>query len=147
MKRWIVVVAVVVCGCKKDGAPSASLASPGAPKSTAELDALWAKAPEGAVGGLVVSPRAITMLEHGWHDLHGFLKTFPAFAPAEAEMAAGLASAGLSPDFAIADLGLAPGKGLAVFVVNNDDDGVVLLPVADRDKFLAKTQATKGADR
>src|SRR5438309_11556171 len=142
MMRWIVVVALL-CGCKKDGVPASG---PG-PASTAELDALWAKAPAGAVGGLVVSPRALAMFEHAWRDVHGFLKSFPAFAPAEAEMAAGLAEIGLSPDFVLADLGLAPGKGLALFVVNNGEDSVVLLPVVDRDKFLAKTKGTKGSDR
>jgi hypothetical protein len=147
MKR-LLVVAIALGGCKKDkAAPAAegAIPSPSAPASTAELDALWAKAPDGAIGGFVMSPRAIGMLEHGWHDLHAFLKTFDAFAPAEQGMAAELGKVGLSTDFAISDLGLAPGKGLAVFAVHDGKDGVMLLPVADRDKFLATVKGTKGA--
>src|SRR5258706_11743270 len=116
MKRWIVLVALV-CGCKKDSGPSSSLApvpSPAAPQSTAELDALWAKAPEGAIGGFVMSPRAVTMTEHAWQDVHAFLKTMPAFP--EQELVRQLAKAGLAPDFTLKDLGLAPGKGMAMFM-------------------------------
>jgi type IV pilus assembly protein PilA len=144
MKRTLVVLALVA-GCHKDRSTSqAPLPSPTAPASTSEQDALWAKAPEGAVGGLVMSSRAITLFEHGWHDVHAFLKSFPAFAPAEQEMTAELAKVGLSPDFTAADLGLAPGKGFALFVVG--DEPVMLLPVGDRDKFLAKVKGTKGTD-
>src|SRR5215831_3438454 len=144
MKRTLFVLALVA-GCHKDRSTSqAPLPSPTAPASTSEQDALWAKAPEGAVGGLVMSSRAITMFEHGWHDVHAFLKSFPAFAPAEQEMTAELAKVGLSPDFTAADLGLAPGKGFALFVVG--DEPVMLLPVGDRDKFLSKVKGTKGTD-
>src|SRR4051812_36131235 len=150
MKRWIVLVALV-CGCKKDSGPSSSsslapVPSPAAPKSTADLDALWAKAPEGAIGGLVILPRAIGMTEHAWHGVHAFLKSMPAFAPAEAEMTKELAKMGLPPDFGLADLGLAPGKGFAVFAAHDGKDGVLLVPVADRDKFLAIAEGKKGAD-
>src|SRR6516164_8087267 len=144
MKRWLVVVALVAA-CKKDSTPSVSQAaipSPGAPASTAELDALWAKAPAGAIGGFVVSPRALTMLEHGWTDVHAFLKQVPQFAPAEAEMGKELAKIGLSTDFTLADFGLAPGKGFAVFFVPSGG-GVMLLPVVDRAKFEAKTKDGK----
>jgi type II secretory pathway pseudopilin PulG len=150
MKSWIVVVALV-CGCKKDSGPTSTsslppVPSPTAPKSTAELDALWAKAPAGAIGGVVISPRAIGMTEHAWHDVHTFLKTLPAFAPAEAEMTKELLKAGLSPDVTFADIGLAPGKGFAMFATNDGADGVWLLSVSDRDKFLDKAKGTKGAD-
>ncbi len=144
MKRTLVVLALVA-GCHKDRSTSqAPVPSPSAPASTAEQDALWAKAPEGAIGGLVISSRAIGMIEHGWHDLHAFLKTFPAFAVPDQQMTAELAKVGLSPDFTAADLGLAPGKGFAMFVVG--DEPVMLLPVGDRDKFLAKVKGTKGTD-
>ena len=144
MKRALLLLALVAC--KKDGssASHASIPSPGTPTSTAELDALWAKAPGGALGGFVMSPRAITMIDHGWHDVLGFLRTFPQFAPAEAEMTANLAKVGLTPDFTLADVGLAPGKGIALFVV--DKDQVLLLPVADRDKFVAKVKGKRGSD-
>lgn len=145
MKRWLVVVAVVGA-CKKDGAtPVASTPSPSGPQSTAEVDALWAMAPAGAIGGMVASPRAVAMLEHGWQDVHSFAKTLPAFAPAESELAKSLGEIGLTTEMKLADLGLAPGKGFAYFFVSNDD-GVVLLSLADRDKFLGVVKGTKGAD-
>src|SRR5438094_3022130 len=103
MLRTLALVALVY-GCHKDRSSSSPpTASPGAPASTAEQDALWAKAPEGAMGGVVVSSRAIAMTEHAWRDVHAFLKTFPAFAPAEQDMVAELAKVGLSSDFAFAD--------------------------------------------
>jgi type II secretory pathway pseudopilin PulG len=146
MKRSLVVLALVG-GCHKDRAPSqAAIPSPGAPASTAEQDALWAKAPEGAIGGIVASGRAMTMGEHAWHDLHAFMKTFPEFAPAEQEMTAHLAKVGLASDFTLADVGLAPDKGFALFVLGDASDVVGLLPVVDRDKFLAKVKGTKGDD-
>jgi type II secretory pathway pseudopilin PulG len=146
MKRSLVVLALVG-GCHKERAPSqAPVASPGAPASTAEQDALWAKAPEGAMGGMVASSRAIAMSENAWTDIHAFLKTFPAFAPAEKEMADALAEHKLATDFKLSDLGLAPGKGFALFVVDGGSDAVVLLPVADRDKFVSMMKGKKGDD-
>jgi len=144
MKRALLIVALVAC--KKDGAtaPHGTLTSPGAPASTAELDALWAKAPEGAVGGMVMSSRAIAMLDHGWHDVYALLKTFPQFAQADAEMTANLAKVGLTPAFTLTDLGLAAGKGVAMF--GTPTDQVLLLPVADRDKFVALVKGKRGGD-
>ena len=146
MKSSRALLLLALIGCKKDGAnvPHGALASPGSPASTAEVDALWAKAPAGAVGGLVVSPRAITMIDHGWHDVLAFMRTFPQFAPAEAEAEASLAKVGLTMDFTLGDVGLAPGKGFAVFAV--DKDQVLLIPVADRDKFVAKMKGKRGGE-
>ena len=136
------VVIAALCGCHKDAAP---LAEPHAPASTAELDALWAKEPAGATIGVVVSPRGLTMLEHAWHDVHGFLKSSPAFAPVEQEMASALADEKLTTDLTLASLGLAPGKGFAFFL-DAHQHGVALLPVVDRDRFLAVMHGTKGPD-
>jgi hypothetical protein len=145
MKRWLILLALV-CSCKKHGGSVASVPSPSGPKSTAELDALWAEAPEGAVGGFVMSPRAVGMTEHAWKDLHAYFKTVPELAPTEAKAVKHLGELGLTTDLPLADLGLAPGKGFALFAVHGGSDAVVLLPVADRDKFLAKVKGTKGTD-
>jgi hypothetical protein len=141
MKRTLVVLAVIA-GCHKD---SPATSSSGWVASTFEQDALWAKAPAGAVAGVVASSRAVGMIEHGWRDLHGFMKSFPAFAPMEAEMEAGLAEIGLTGDFSLADLGLTADKGFAAFIVGEGKADVVLLvPVADRDKFVKISKGTRG---
>ena len=141
MNRALVVL-VLVAGCHKESS------APAAPPSTAAQDALWAKAPAGAVVGIVASPRAVAMIEHGWHDLHAFMKSFPAFAPAEAQIAAGLGRLGLSPDAALADVGMSHDKGFAMFVVGTHDhtDVVLLLPVADRTKLVAVAKGSQGRD-
>ena len=141
MKRALVILALFA-GCHRESS------GPGAPPSTAVQDGLWAKAPAGAVIGVVASPRAVAMFEHGWHDLHAFMKSFPAFAPAEAEMTAGLGSLGLTPDAALADVGLTHDKGFAVFLLGKGEhmEAVLLLPVADRDKFVTISKGTKGQD-
>jgi hypothetical protein len=141
MKRWMAVL-VVVCGCQKD--PGRRPAPRPSPVPTHELDALWAKAPAGATIGVVVSPRGIAMLEHAWTDVHGYLKTFPEFAPAEHEMATDFAEDGLTTDLTLSALGLAPGKGFAVFV--KGEHVLMLIPVADRDRFVKISEGTRGAD-
>ena len=141
--RWLV-IAVALAACHKD---KTSSSSPGAPVSTAELDALWAKAPDKTMVGIVVSPRGITMMDHAWRDVHAFLKSIPEFAPAEQEMTAELGKLGLASDFQLADVGLGPAKGGAMFVDADDAHHLyTIIPVVDRDKFLAKAKGTKGTD-
>lgn len=148
MQRWLAIVAIAG-GCHKQSAPAPAPApgpGPTAPASTAELDALWAKAPDGAMVGIVASPRAIGMAEHAWHDVHAFLKSLPDFAPAEQAMTEELAKHGLAPDFAFADLGLGPAKGGAFFAVDDGRGMIAIVPLVDRDKLLATLKGTKGAD-
>ncbi|MGE5187000.1 MAG: hypothetical protein ACM31C_33345 [Acidobacteriota bacterium] len=146
MHRWLV-ICLALAACHKDKSSSSSPTSgPGAPASTAELDALWAKAPDNAMVGFVASPRAIEMMEHAWHDVHAFLKTIPQFAPVDQEMTAELAKIGLAPDFTFADVGIGPAKGGAVFVADDGKAMFAIIPVVDRDKFVAKAKGTKGAD-
>ncbi len=151
MHRWLVTglaLALAVVACKKDKSSSSSstTSGPSAPASTAELDALWAKAPDNAMIGIVASPRAIAMMDHAWHDMHAFLKAIPQFAPVEQEMTAELAKVGLAPDFTFADVGIGPAKGGAVFVADDGKAMFAIIPVVDRDKFVAKAKGTKGAD-
>ena len=121
-------VLLALVACHHDGA------GPAAPVSTADQDGLWKLAPEGAVFGMVVSPRGVAMLDHAWADVRGFMATEP-------ELAGTLAKLGKDPS--LAGFGLTATKGGAVFMTASDD-GVLIVPIGDRDAFLAAVHGTKG---
>ena len=126
---WIaVVIAVVGFGCKKDSP------SPGAPASTAEIDALWKLAPEGVTFGMVLSPRGMTMVEHAYGDVMKFLAATPDLAPQLAQMHAALTKAIGAGDLSWQALGISPQKGAAVFALPGKK-GIVLVSVSDRAKL------------
>jgi len=135
MRRLLVAI-VMISGCHKDARTVTS------PK---EADALWALTPEGAQLGIVATPRALAMLEHGWADVHAFVDKAPDLAPIAKAMDAQLAELTGAPDFKLADYGLTSEKGGAVFVIG-PEQVVMVVPLADRDKFLAKAGGTKGTD-
>jgi Tfp pilus assembly protein PilE len=128
---WIALVVAVV-GCKKESA--SPTASPGAPASTAEVDALWKLAPEGANFGMVVSPRGMTLVEHAWGDVMKFLEATPDLAPQLAEMRAELTKQIGAGEFSWQALGVSTQKGAAVFALAGHK-GVVLVSVADQAKL------------
>ena len=129
--RWIAAL-LVVAGCHREAA-----------RSSAEADALWALAPDGTTVGFVATPRAITMTEHALQDIRKFLAAAPELAPLKEELDQALADAKLGSG-TLADLGMAPGKGMATFAAG--DDQISILPVVDRDKFVAFAKGTKGSD-
>lgn len=133
--RRLLVAFLVISGCHKD----ARTASP------KDADALWALTPEGAQLGIVITPRGLAMVEHGWADLHAFVDKAPDLKPVAQLMDQQLAQLTGAPDFKLADYGLTSEKGGAVFVVG-PQQVVMVVPLADRDKFLAKTHGTKGTD-
>ena len=139
-----VAIGLLAVGCKKSS-PAGDVASAGAPASTADADALWAMAPEGATVGVVASPRAIGMAEHAWLDVRALLATAPELAPLDAMLGAQLTEALGKPDVTLADVGLTPAKGGAFFVTPGGG-GIAIVPVGDRDKFVAATHGTKGTD-
>ena len=116
--------------------------SPVAPSSSVAADALWALTPAGARGGLVASPRAVGVAEETFAMVRAVLDATPDLAPLKAELDGAIARAGGSTK--LADWGLARDKGAALFLLN--DGMVAILPVADRDKFLAKAGGTRGPD-
>lgn len=132
----LLVAIVLLSGCHKD---ARSVTSP------KEADALWALTPEGARLGIVATPRALAMLDHGWADVHAFVDKAPDLAPIAKAMDAQLAELTGAADFKLADYGLTSEKGGAVFVIG-PEQVVMVVPVADRDKFLAKAHGTKGTD-
>jgi hypothetical protein len=116
-------------GCKKDSSPS-----PTAPPSTAEVDALWKLAPEGANLGIVVSPRGMAMAEHAYGDVIKFLATTPDLAPQLARFHDSLNATIGASDFSWQALGVSTQKGAAVFALPHHK-GVVLVAVADQAKL------------
>lgn len=113
--------------------------SAGAPPPTVDQDALWKLAPDGTKLGIVISSRGIAMIEHAAADVHAFMAKAPELAPVVAKLDALLQGHSLD----LASYGLAPGKGAAAFFID-DNTGVVIVPIADRDKFLTAFHGTKG---
>jgi hypothetical protein len=134
MRRFVVAL-LVIGGCHK-------LPSSG---STTDADALWALAPAGTKAGIVITPRAARMIEHAWHDVHAFIKTAPELAPLTATLDSAVASLGAGPELDLGALGISTDRGAAVFYMGGDQ-GLLVVPVVDRDKFLAKVHGTKGSD-
>lgn len=133
MRRLLLAV-LTISACHK-ATPQAS------PK---DADALWALAPEGTRIGVVVTPRGLAMLEHGWHDVHAFVQKAPELAAAAHTLDDRLRALTGVPDLALADYGLTADKGAAYFGIG-PDQGMVIVPLADRDRFLAKVHGTKGS--
>lgn len=125
--RFALILAVLA-GCGRD--------TPAMPTT----DQLWALAPESARGGIVISARGVGMLERGYADVWKQLDTVPDLAPAKARVAEALAP--FAPAITLAEFGFTPSKGAALFMMK--DGMIAILPLADRDKFLAKVKGTKG---
>lgn len=144
--KWLFLLALAPFGCKRDSSSSAGDGvTPRAPTSTAETDALWAMAPEGASFGVVISPRAVGMAEHAWQDVRALFAVAPELAVPNSLLSSEISAVFGKPDINLADVGLTPQKGAAFFVLGNGG-GIAVVPVADRDKFLAATKGTKGTD-
>src|SRR5580704_5620316 len=125
-------ILLLIAGCHRDGGPAA-------PVSTADQDALWKLAPDGTVLGIVASPRALAMTEHAWGDVRAFMGATPELAPMLVKIGAVLGT----PDLSFASVGLSATKGGALFVLG-PETAVEIVPLGDRDKFLAAVHGMKG---
>ena len=143
MRTWLIVLALV-SACHKEGS-SGGPPAPAPPASPAGPDALWAMAPDGATLGVVVTPRAIAMADHALADIRAGLHAAPELAAMSAKVDAALTEAFGSPTGGFAAAGIAPAKGGAFFVTSSSET-VLIVPLGDRDKFLAKVHGTKGKD-
>ncbi|HEU0035675.1 MAG TPA: hypothetical protein VFQ53_33920 [Kofleriaceae bacterium] len=130
-------------------AASCSRDKPTGPATTA-TDAMWKYTPEAARGAIVISPRGMKLVENAWVDARAYLdQAGPELAPIKEQLDAILAPLG-GTKVMLADLGMAATKGAALFFVK--DGMIAILPVTDRDAFLAKVKGTKatapdGVDR
>ncbi|HEY5922209.1 MAG TPA: hypothetical protein VIV11_11085 [Kofleriaceae bacterium] len=140
----LVVAALLVAGCKKDKAAPPS-PSPKQPLSTAEQDTLWKLAPAGTLGGFVISSKGLASVEGGWLAIRKLFQSAPELMPIAAKLDAELTKELGTPNLTLAELGLAPGKGGAFFVVS-EDDVVVIVPIGDRAKFVKVAKGTQNQD-
>lgn len=119
--------------------------APKPPASTSEQDALWKFAPTGAMWGLVVSPHGIAMAERYMIANQALQAAWPEFGNAFRDFEDNLRRRVGTPHPTLAELGLTRDRGFAAF--RTEDESLVLVaPVADRDRFVARLQGTKGAD-
>ena len=139
MKRSIAIAALALASCHH----GASTTTPAA--ATADTDALWALAPAGATAGVVVAPPGLAMIEGAWRDVRAYLRASPELAAGEEAIARALDHLGLPRDARLADLGISSDHGAALFVVGDGKQAIAILPLADRDRFLARTHGTRGA--
>ncbi|MDQ3341776.1 MAG: hypothetical protein M4D80_42050 [Myxococcota bacterium] len=146
MRVHLLLVALAICGCKKkasDKAPPTPSAP--TPTSTAELDALWALAPDQAVVGVVISPAGLARLEAGAVEINKLFAVAPELAPLKQQLDEGLQEVFGTTNPSLSAAGWSAQKGLALFATDGEKP-ILILPVADRDKFLAVAKGTKGSD-
>ncbi|HTL37508.1 MAG TPA: hypothetical protein VL326_30455 [Kofleriaceae bacterium] len=152
MRNWILVVAALslVAGCKKNKEADKAAPKPGegpaakGPASTGDQDALWALAPDGMAVGVVISPAGMAKIEAGGLELKKLLDS-PDLAMFKAKADAALEDALGTSNPSLSTAGLTSQKGLALFGPDKGE-AIVILPVADRDKFLAVVKGQKGKD-
>jgi hypothetical protein len=140
------VALAVVGACKKTTAVDKTQTppSPSAPATTAEQDALWALAPEGALGGMIVTPAALAKIERGMVSIDKLFATAPDLAPFKAKMEEAFQDVLGTKTLTLAAAGLTAKQGFAAFVV--EQEAILIVPVGDRDKFVSLLKGTKGAD-
>ncbi len=132
--RSLLCALLVVAGCEK-----AKHEDP-----TKQADALWALAPANMQLGIVVTPHGVGMLDHAWQDIHTFMRTAPELAPYSAKLDAMLTAGTGSTDLSLARAGLTAAKGAAIFMIDRKQ-GLFVVPLADRGKFLATVHGQKGS--
>lgn len=147
--RWLLVAMLLFASCKRSNSSAPPLPAqvpvPQPPASTAEQDALWRLAPDGADIGLVVSSRGLVSLESGFAAVKQLFHTSPELKSAALEVDVKLRKYVGTSVVTLANLGMSPGKGAAWFRLT-DGGEVGVLPVIDRTKFVAAMKGTHAAD-
>jgi hypothetical protein len=154
--RWILVVALALAAtaCKKDAAKpddkgkgsGAPVAAPATPMvaDVAAVDALWALAPPGAIGGEVITGKALVLVDKALSNMRGILSRTQGLEAAAAQLDV-VKKEIVGTANSYADAGLALEQGLAFFT-GGDKRTVLVLPVADRAKFVASRGGTTQGD-
>lgn len=110
-------------------------------RPTAANDQLWKLAPEGAKGGITLSPYAVGMLEDGTITVRELIAKTEELAPLRPQIDELLGPLGGS-NIKLADLKLTRDKGAAVFFGDAGKLTAIVLPIADRKEFLARVNGT-----
>lgn len=145
--RALILVAILAGGCKKKeqpGPPLEAAASPRAPSATNEQDALWSLAPKGTTIGIVASARGVAQFERGMVAIINLVKSASELQSVQHDLESGLKQTFGIASPTLAKLGLSPDRGFALFIASGVE--VVVLPVADRDKYLEMWHGTRGKD-
>jgi len=107
----------------------------------ADCDALWDLAPKGTEVGIVASPRGLGLVLDAFGTFAQLTQT-PDFASLSPELDAITAALFGAPGASAADAGVSRDLGFAMFVTPG---GVIaVMPVSDRDKFVASKHGTRG---
>jgi hypothetical protein len=138
--RTYLIVLVAALGCKKS-APAPSTAPA---RTTAAADALWKLGPENAQLGIIVTPRALALIEGAGLRLQALVDRAPELAMVKGQLDALRQRLG-GPFTGLADLGLDTSRGLAWFI-DASGEPIVVLPIADRAKFAKVTGEDLGTD-
>ncbi|MEO8698889.1 MAG: hypothetical protein ABI867_02565, partial [Kofleriaceae bacterium] len=133
MYKWIPVALAALATSCDDGPPAG--------RPTISQDQLWGLAPEGAGGGIVASPHAIGMIEDGVLSLRSFMEKAGLEMDQLEEQIDGVLAPFGGHKATLAEMGLTRTKPGALFIA--PDGMVAVLPIADRDAFLAKANGTK----
>jgi hypothetical protein len=132
------VACVALFACKSDTPPKTPVVA--APRID-DADALWALAPPGTTVGNVVTPHGLVELERAFVRVRRQLAASPELADISALLEMTLHSR--LPHFEhLSDLGFTTARGLAMFTTH--DGGLFVMPVADRDKFIATFHGRRG---
>jgi hypothetical protein len=135
-KHMVVAALVILASC--DDSPTR--------RPTTANDLLWRVAPEDARGGIVISPYAVGMIEDATLVARDFLaKAGPELQPLQQYAAGLIEQLRAGGDARLADLGLARNKGAALFFGPDGKLATVVLPIADRDAFVARANGTRAA--
>jgi hypothetical protein len=149
---WVLAATAALSACKKDSGPDKVAPGGGgggaSPAVAAEADALWKLAPKNATVGAVITGAALVQVDRALAFANGLASKLPGGGEA-VEALQEMRAAILGTATSYADAGIALDKGMALFAtrIAKDPEGlIVVLPVGDREKFLATHGGTKEGD-
>jgi hypothetical protein len=142
--HWLVCLAIMGCN-KEPAAPGVEAPAAPAPAPSAEQDALWQLAPDGAQLGIVGSPRGLAMLERGAIAIDAMFAAAPDLAPMHRKVLEAWTRATGSSTLGLAALGFSANQGFALFG-SEAGHAAFVLPVVDRNRFVALLHGHRDGD-
>ncbi|HEX4450725.1 MAG TPA: hypothetical protein VH143_07635 [Kofleriaceae bacterium] len=140
MRTWLFVL-LAAAACDSPSKLDA-ISADGIGAGVGDCDPLWDLAPAGTEVGVVASPRGLALALDAFETAAQMVET-PDFSSLSPELDVITAALFGAPGASPTDAGIAAGPGFAMFVSNA---GVVaIMPVADRDKFVASKHGTRGS--
>ena len=137
------IAAVSLAACKKDRAAPGKTAVPA--RSAAAADALWALAPPDAQLGLVLTPRAMHLIEDGLTAVHALAEQ-PEMAMVAPQLETMMRELTGAPFTTFADAGIDRDRGLAVWQTSGGGT-VAVIPVKDLARLRKRIGGPAEPDR